>query len=492
MALTDRPRVLLLGLDSADLDYIERRLGDLPALRRVFAEGIVRRLDSPATVMSASVWPTFFTGTLPGEHGRYFPIQWDPAGMRLRLAASDWIDCEPFWRPLARAGSPVTTLDVPMTFPSNERAGVEIVNWGARYFGDFHCTRPDLAREIARRFGTDVLGPDVPVPMGPRRLASLRTTLLAGARRRGELSRWLAKNTEWSLFVTVFAECHRAGHYFWRDSNASRASDDGLLEVYRAVDREVGALIEAVDLRNTTVIVFSLHGMEANHSQMHLVPPVIAHINEMFLAPDVPPPVDRRPPKRSLMGRLRERVPAPLQEAVALRVPGRVRDWVVGRAFTGGLDWRRTPGFALPTGGEGYVRFNVAGREAEGWLARDSAPYRRYVESVREGFLSLRNGSTGDPLVDSVTVPGEVFPGPRSDYLPDVAIGWRHGEPATAAVSERLGTFTARLKTGRGGNHRSLAFAAIAGPARDSPRVSSLTTIVDLAGLVRDLAVGAR
>jgi hypothetical protein len=48
------------------------------------------------------------------------------------------------------------------------------------------------------------------------------------------------------------------------------------------------------------------------------------------------------------------------------------------------------------------------------------------------------------------------------------------------------------LKTGRGGNHRALAFAAVAGPARGSRRAESVGTIVDLADLVRDLAVGSK
>jgi predicted AlkP superfamily phosphohydrolase/phosphomutase len=489
-------KVLLIGLDAVDLDYLEPRLGTLPNLRRVFAEATVRRLDTPASVMSASVWPTFYTGTLPGEHGRYFPMQWDPAGMRLRKPASDWIDAEPFWRPLAREGLPVTTLDVQMVFPNRTNAGTEIVNWGAEYFGGFHCNRPELAREIQRRFGTNVLGPDVPVHKSERRLAGIRKTLLAVASRRGELSRWLLKNTAWRLFVAVFSECHRAGHYFWHDDDASApgAPDDAdvMLEVHRAVDREVGALIEMVDLRNTSVIVFSLHGMEANHSQMHLVGPVVERINAAFVAPDGSARVGRPRTKRSLMGLAREYLPAPLQERVARAVPARVRDWVVGRAHAGALDWRRTPGFALPTGGEGYVRLNVAGREAEGCLARGSAPYRRYIESVRKGFLSLRAADTAEPLVEAITVPAEIFSGPRSKYLPDLAIAWRPGAPATAVSSERLGTFTGRLKTGRGGNHRAVAFAAVAGPAREFRRAESLGTIVDLADLVRDLAVGSR
>ncbi|HEX9287476.1 MAG TPA: alkaline phosphatase family protein [Thermoanaerobaculia bacterium] len=490
MPTTNGSRVLLIGLDSLDIDYALSHIGSLPNLQRVFAGGVVRRLDSPGNVMSASVWPTFYTGTLPGEHGQYFPMQWDPTTMRLRHVASDWIDCEPFWRPLARQGLPVTTLDVQAAFPSRTTAGTEIVNWGVEAFGGFHCNQPELGREIARRFGTNVLGPDVPVDKSPRRLTEIRKAVDGAASRRGELARWLLTNTTWKLFIAVFPECHRAGHYFWRDptEEASEASDDALLDAHRTIDREVGALLEAVDLRDTSVIVFSLLGMGPNQSQMHLVPPVIDRINAAFASRDGASAPARR--ARRIVRLLRERLPARLQELVALSVPEPVRDWVTGRAYAGAVDWRRTPAFPLPTGGEGYIRLNIQGRETPGCLERGSALHQRYLETLREGFLSLRDAETGEPLVETVNAPPLRFPGPRSDYLPDLAIAWRPGAPATAVHSDRLGSFTGRLKTGRGGNHRSAAFAAVAGPARDSRRPASLETIIDLTNLVRDLALG--
>jgi predicted AlkP superfamily phosphohydrolase/phosphomutase len=484
-------RVLMIGLDSADLDYIEPRLDSFPNLRRLLAEGIVRRLDTPASVMSACVWPTFFTGTLPGEHGQYFPIQWDPATMQLRHVDSSWLDTEPFWRPLAREGLAVTTLDVQMAFPSRTPHGVELVNWGSSSLGGFHCNQPDVGREVERIFGKHVLQPDIPIEKSPERFAAIRKSLLAGAKRRGELSRWLLKHTPWNLFITVFQECHRAGHSFWREGAASgRAdSDDAMLEVHHTLDDEVGALVDEVDSSETSIIVFSLLGMGPNRAQMHLVPDVIERINAQFASEGGAPPSARPRPRRSLMGLLRQRLPAPLQERLALAVPTRVRDWVVGRAFTGALDWRRTPGFALPTGGEGYIRVNLAGREAEGCLETGSAEHRRYLDAVREGFLSLRRAETGEPLADAVNVPAERFPGPRADYLPDISVAWRPGGPATAVHSERLGDFTGRLKTGRDGNHRAVAFAAVAGPAATSRQAQSMVSIVDLAHLARDLAI---
>lgn len=481
-------RVLLIGIDSAEVDYLEASLDRLPRLARLFAEGTVRRLASPGEVMSGSVWPTFYTGTLPGEHGQYFPMQWDPSTMRLRHVADDWLGCEPFWRPLAREGLPVITLDVQSVFPSRTGAGIEVVNWGVDAFGGFHCNRPELGREIARRFGTNVLGPDVPVEKSPGRLAAIRRDLLDSARRRGELARWLMRHTEWRLFLAVFTEAHRAGHYFWPTPGAPPAQEtqDTLLEVHRAVDREVGALLDLVDLRETTVVVFSLLGMEPNRSQMHFVPALMDRLNAGFRANGAPPPR----PRRSLMRLLRDRLPPTVQDAVARAAPEAVRDWVTSRAYASSLAWRDTPGLALPTGGEGYVRLNLAGREAGGCLPRGSELQRRYLDAVREGFLSLRVAGTNEPLVERILTPPELFPGPRSEALPDLAIAWRPMAPATAVHSERLGPLTARLQTGRSGNHRASAFAVVTGPARESPRVAALRSIVDLAHFVRDLLVG--
>jgi hypothetical protein len=100
-------------------------------------------------------------------------------------------------------------------------------------------------------------------------------------------------------------------------------------------------------------------------------------------------------------------------------MPETVRDWVVARAAVGGIDWARTPGFAPPTGGEGYVRLNLAGREARGCLGPGSDRLRRYLHLLREGFGSLRVAGTNEPLVRDMVSPAERFPGPRAHYLPD-------------------------------------------------------------------------
>lgn len=76
------PRVLVIGLDAAEIELIGPwvREGCLPHLKALLQEGIWGRLDSTAEMLSGSVWPSIFTGALPGKHGRYYPIQPRPWG----------------------------------------------------------------------------------------------------------------------------------------------------------------------------------------------------------------------------------------------------------------------------------------------------------------------------------------------------------------------------------------------------------------------------
>jgi len=209
-------KVLRIGIDAGDLDFIRSSLNTLPRFRQLFADGVLFKLGSTAETLTSSVWPTFSTGTLPGEHGAYYPMQWDPSANTLRRVAPDWIYYEPFWYELARQGKRVAVLDVPFSLPSRLGHGVEVINWGSQEcLGPFSSNHPELAREVRRRFGKHPMGNEIPVQESTARLGLSSKNLVGGARRKSELSRWLMNTTDWDLFITVFAECHRGGHTLW-------------------------------------------------------------------------------------------------------------------------------------------------------------------------------------------------------------------------------------------------------------------------------------
>ena len=384
MSAPPRRPLVMIGLDAAELALIEAARASLPFLDRLLARADVGPLASTADVLPGSVWPTFATGRLPGEHGIYHHLQWDPSAMRIRRVSREWLPCEPFWCELERRGLDVAALDVPMTFPSRLERGVEILNWGSHdQLGPFAAAPRALGVALRRRFGArHPMGYEIPVTKTPRELARIHDNLVAGARRKGELAAWLYAQRRWDFFLTVFGETHRGGHLLWPDDGGD-AGLTPLLDVYRAVDAALAPLLAAAAARDAVVLVFALHGMGPNTSQEHFVPPILDCVNAAFATrarPDADRAAAAPPARRGLVRLLRERVPARLQNAIAQAMPVAVRDAVVSRQITGGHDWARTPGLALLADLNGYLRFNVRGREAAGCLDPGGAALAAYRE----------------------------------------------------------------------------------------------------------------
>ncbi|MGZ8202201.1 MAG: alkaline phosphatase family protein [Burkholderiales bacterium] len=393
-------RVMMIGLDGGSLDFIQASLAALPHLRRALENGVARRLSSKTSeLLPAAVWPTLYTGTPPGEHGFYYPMQWDAESMRLRHVR-DWLYCEPFWYGLARRGHRIVALDVPVTWPSRlPDDGIEITDWGAHdRLSEFSARPAQIESEVRRRFGKYTIGPEIPVRKPYAQLAHMRDALVAGARRKGELARWLSTQQPWDFFIAIFSETHRAGHLFWPAPSAEgRTHPAGaLLDIYRAVDSMIGGLLDVIDLANTTVIIFSAHGMGPNASQEHFTNKIMDRVNERFYDPGggTSGPQERHR-QRSLMRVLREKLPPPVQHAVGQAVPSYVKDFVVNRAITVGHDWAHTPGLAILASVTGYVRFNARGRETRGILDKGDGSYDRYAQWMRECFESFRIADTG-------------------------------------------------------------------------------------------------
>lgn len=490
----------MIGVDAAELSLIQAHRATLPNFDRLLHSGVLTRLGSTGAVMPGSVWPTFYTGQPPGAHGVYHHLQWDAQAMRVRRVTADWLYCEPFWYELERRGLAVAAVDVQMAFPPRLTTGTEVVNWGNHdQLGRLAVQPVHLAGEILRRFGRHPMGWEIPVAKGPAELERIRKNLVAGARRKGELSRWLLGLRDWDFFLTVFAETHRGGHILWPPaSEAEHGSFRALLDVYQAVDAGIGEVLEAIP-GDRTVIVFSLHGMGPNTSQEHFVPAVLDRANELFVTthargggpqpsrrePGLARRLFRRSPRqRSLMRRLRETVPPVVQNAIARAVPVGVRDAVVDRQITGGRAWELTPGLALLADLNGYLRFNVRGREHRGVLDPGGETFARYVEWIRECFFGLRIAGTGEPLAREVLLSHDQFPGKRSHHLPDAVVTWTGVHPASCIESDALGQLTAKLATGRGGNHHAEGFCIRLEPGVARGSSAPAGHILDLAPLV--------
>ena len=70
-----------------------------------------------------------------------------------------------------------------------------------------------------------------------------------------------------------------------------------------------------------------------------------------------------------------------------------VQDWVVNREYLGALKWKKTPSIPIPSGGEGFIRLNLKGREKHGCLSQEGDEAESYASRLTEKLLDVRNAS---------------------------------------------------------------------------------------------------
>src|SRR5688572_29121305 len=92
-------RVLMIALDAAEPSLVERWIREdrLPNLARLRERGGYGRLASSADLLAGSIWPSFHTGTLPGDHAHHHFIQWNKERMALVRPTSNWLPQPVFW-----------------------------------------------------------------------------------------------------------------------------------------------------------------------------------------------------------------------------------------------------------------------------------------------------------------------------------------------------------------------------------------------------------
>jgi predicted AlkP superfamily phosphohydrolase/phosphomutase len=460
-------KLLLIGLDAADPDLIERWTNDgsLPSLAQLRREGLWGRLGTSAKYLTGSPWPTFYTGRPPSDHGLYHDFQWRHERMEFAVPATDWLPIRPFWREI-EDGIDTVVHDVPMTPGTTPFRGIEVTGWGSHdklVPPDSHP--PELLADIIQRYGESPIRTDEYGRASLSHLQELHTELVTLTRRSAELAEWLLQRP-WNLAITVFGALHRGGHRFWDRSSVEGEVppslhnwyDDALRELYRTADSAVGQLLGAAP--DASVFVFSLHGMKVNSARIDLLDEMLERVLHGPRATT---------PKRGLLRRAGEALPLPVRRALTNSVPQALKNRIMTRWTTGGMQWERTPAFTLRADLNGYIRLNLQGREPKGIVPPSEAA--GLSARISNGLSSFRDADTGEPLIEEIVQSSQVFPpGERSERLPDIIVRWSASSGAThrAIESPQFGRIEratpGRIPNGRSGNHAPQGFLIARGP----------------------------
>jgi predicted AlkP superfamily phosphohydrolase/phosphomutase len=281
-----------------------------------------------------------------------------------------------------------------------------------------------------------------------------------------------------------FLAMHQAGHMFWDVSHldvndAQRAQLEGMVPLmYEETDRAIGRILAALP-DGADVMVVSPLGMGPNTSRIDL----LGEMLELVLAPER----TRRRDARADGGRIwrvRAAVPTGVRSTVARALGAHLARELTARLSTSGIDWPNTRAFVLPSDESGQIRLNLSGRERDGVV--EAAETDSLTQEIAEGLATFRD-LDGGPCIKAVDRAAELFPGRRSELLPDLVVRWSD-TPSTGIQgvrSDRYGLVRRRSSgTGRNGGHTAEAFALVVpGTSRARtpnrpPRVTDVATTV--------------
>lgn len=499
-----RRRVLLIGLDSADAELIERWSDDgtLPALAAMRRAGSWSRIGTTAEVMHVSAWPTLYTGTTPGHHGMYHAFQVRAGHYGVQRTEPQWCAQPPFWQALDAAGRRCVVFDAFMDYPLRNYNGAQILEYGTwTWFGEPGSTPRGLLGDLKHRFGAYPAPEHANLVQVPADPLGFRDQLVAGAATKARITRALMQEQDWDFLFVTFGETHGAGHYLWHFGDREyplQALDETLRgrqlvrDVYAGVDAAIAEILAGVD-DNTTVIVTSADGMGPNYSGCHLMPELL-HRMDLFHGGGVAGEKSGAKPRTGLLQSLRQAVPLGFRQSVTRCLPKHLRYKLGMKWVNSSIDWAKSRVYCIPNSNEGYFRVNLRGREPTGCVAPGSE-YDDILGRLQAELAALRAPDTGLHAAERTTLIDGTYSGAKRADLPDAVISWNLAARVVDSIDTQghgridgqAGFATSPFYTG---NHRATAFALTRAPdwtrsaTADSPHVLDIApTVLSLLGV---------
>ena len=440
-------RILAIGLDGYEPSLGNTMMADgaMPNLARLRKSSACFRLDHGSAKRTGLAWEHFSSGKNPVKANRWSAVNFNKDTYEVR---QEGVRMESFLNNLdARA----VVFDLPYIRLEDAPRVRGFTAWGAHDPGCATASNPpNLVAEVKARFG------DYPATEwiygfawpSVDKCRSMGTALTDAVKLRARISRWIftERLTDWDLGVLVVSEPHSAAEGLWHGIDpqhplagqpSAPVAGEGVRGVYTAIDQLVGDMVEA--LPDTIIIVFSMHGMGVNESDvpsMALLPELLyrhafgrSAIRESpcsgedaslpILGPDeiwdvnvaLPPTMTEK--LRALLG-LRH----------ARTVSQGSLDWMPAARYQ--PYWHKMRAFALPSFYDGQIRINLRNREAHGLVSLEQVHAVR--DEITQLLMDCRNPQTGEKVVREITYHVHCSPLELDSSAADITVVW-HGSP---------------------------------------------------------------
>ena len=291
---------------------------------------------------------------------------------------------------------------------------------------------------------------------------SIVDRLVARAARKGACVRALLAKDSYDLVVAVFAEAHTGGHQAWeyrRDAKGDgprpdHGMGDALLRLYRAVDDEIGRIVDALP-PTATVVVTSRWGCSRSIRPKSCSRRFCRRLG--YQASPQPAARERRRRRGAPSPRCFARsFPSGARNLISRFLPFHVQARLLSEKFAASTDWSRTTAYAPPGYYTGCLRVNLRGREPNGIVA-PGAEYDALLTRLEEDLHALRDAETGAAVIARTVRTREVFgddAASRASRPHRVLARARSSAAARSSSARRADAVAARVQSRQPSHHR--------------------------------------
>lgn len=444
------------------------------------------------------------TGAPPSYHG--VPDFTVRQGYRVRFVGATLRALPSVFEHLESQGLRVGAAWFPATYPPEPLSGFMISGWDSPVtaVGDSSFVHPpDLHATLERRFGDEHLAfepiDEFSSEAGWYHRAA--DALASSVERRARVALWLLEHQQVDVAAFYFGETDTAAHHFWAfhdpDSPRRPASFDPdlastLRDIYRAVDRAVGTLVEAAGPGAATVVL-SDHGSGGSSD-------LAIHLNRMLERAGLLSFTSQRGRLMPRAGLVRgvgpALVPKALRRSLFRFAGGMAPTMLESRLRFGGIDFSRTRIFSEELSYAPSLWFNLSGRDPQG-IVRES-DITTLVSEV-EAAAEQVTAPDGGPLIRRVIPREELHAGPLARLFPDLVLELERPKgytPACIPSQGRSGEVVVRLagtellgRKGRSlpGCHTDLGILIVSGRGVEASTIEG-ARLEDVAPVVSALA----
>lgn len=260
-------KLLVLGLDAACWPLVDRLagLGWLPTIQALATRGWRAPLASTNPPITPPAWTTIITGVQPARHGVLSFCRPDPGSGLVQPTNGLARQVRTIFDYLGEEGVTSGAVNIPWTYPAGEWPGFCVSGFDAPSLDAAAFSSPELAAQLrtaAPDYALHVSGAG-PVEAIVGQTGHKVVAALA-----------LARSLPVDVLFVVLMATDVAGHVHWPDTGDELLPDSPLVQVYRAADRALAQLLDAVTPRN--VVVLSDHGMGRCHALLNFSQPLFA------------------------------------------------------------------------------------------------------------------------------------------------------------------------------------------------------------------------